>query len=588
MITNRTPAVKLRSSLIIALIICGVLHATEPRDTMPDSWVATDALGRTLPMSSEVGLPKANRTVGIFYFNWHTSFGNTQVHDIAKILKANPTAPSWGPVQAPHYWSEPRFGYYRPDDSWVIRKHVQMLTDAGVDVLILDATNGFTYDAEREALCRVLEQMKAEGHRVPGIALFAYAQHQMVVQHLWDRFYKPGKHRELWFHWKGKPLLLTPTEGLSEDVKGFFTIRTSWAWTRGQPWFGDGKDKWPWLDHAPQIPGWHISPDKAECLPVGVSQHVTSNIGRSFHGSRQPPPAECRPGEGLYFDEQWRHALPHNPQFIFITGWNEWIAQRFLSDGTMTFQGRVLPPGETFFVDLYDSEFNREIEPMRGGYGDNTYWQMIANIRRYKGARPVPAASPAKTIAIPGDFAQWAAVKPVYLDDLHDTTHRDHDGVPGAGRYTNQTGRNDLDAAHVAHDATHLYFHITTREPLTPATDTDWMVLLLSTNQNAQTGRHGHDIRINQTRSAADKASVERWNGKTWEPVGTATIQVGTKDLHLAVARRSIGLSTGKPLRFDFKWTDNILPEADAIDFLDHGDTAPNARFRFRFVTTSD
>ena len=101
--------------------------------------------------------------------------------------------------------------------------------DAGVDMLIFDATNGFTYDSEREALCHVLEQMKAEGHCVPQIAMFAYAQHNAVVQHLWETFYKPGQHRDLWFQWKGKPLILTPPAGLSEEVKAFFTIRTSWA-----------------------------------------------------------------------------------------------------------------------------------------------------------------------------------------------------------------------------------------------------------------------------------------------------------------------------------------------------------------------
>ncbi len=567
----------------LACLLRVPLGAAELRDTTPDTWAATDALGRTLPMSAEVGLPKPNRTVGIFYFNWHAAFGNPQVHDIAKILKANPAAPAWGPVQAPHYWSEPRFGYYRPDDPWVIRKHVQLLADAGVDVLILDATNGFTYDAEREVLCSVLSRMQAEGRRVPKIALFAHAQHNAVVQHLWQTLYQPGRHRDLWFHWKGKPLLLTPTEGLSEEVKAFFTIRTSWAWTRGHAWFGDGRDKWPWLDFAPQLPGWHEAPNKAECVPVGVSQHVTNHIGRSFHGSRQPAPTECRPGEGLYFDEQWRHALPQNPEFLFVTGWNEWVAQRFLSDGSMSFQGRVLPPGETFFVDLYDPEFNRDIEPMRGGYGDSTYWQLVANIRRYKGARPGPSASPIQTIAIPGDFAQWTGVQPAYLDDLHDTTHRDHEGVPGAGRYTNLTGRNDLDTAQVAHDATHLYFHITTREALTPATDADWMILWLDTDQNAKTGRHGHDFRVQPGRGAPDSAHVERWNGHAWESAGTAKLQVGSLQLHLAVERSAVGLPADQPLRLDFKWTDGIRTEADPLDYLDQGDTAPNARFHFRY-----
>jgi hypothetical protein len=96
--------------------------ALEIRDTLPDTWVATDSLGRVLPTHEEAGSLRPNRTVGIFYFNWHAAFGNQAVHDISKLVAANPDAPTWGPVQAPHYWSEPRFGYYRPDDPWVIRK----------------------------------------------------------------------------------------------------------------------------------------------------------------------------------------------------------------------------------------------------------------------------------------------------------------------------------------------------------------------------------------------------------------------------------------------------------------------------------
>ena len=490
-------------------------------------------------------------------------------------------------MQAPHYWSEPCFGYYRPDDPWVIRKQVQMLTDAGVDVLILDATNGITYDAEREALCVVLEELQSEGHHVPQIAMFANASHNAVVQHLWETFYKPGKHRDLWFQWKGKPLLLTPTEGLSDEVKAFFSIRTSWAWTRGQPWFADGQDKWPWLDFAPQVPGWHDTPSKAECVPVGVSQHATSNIGRSYHGSRQPVQAECHPEQGLHFDEQWQHALPLDPEFIFITGWNEWVAQRFISDGTQPFQGRILPAGESFFVDLYDQEFSRDIEPMRGGFGDNYYWQMVTNIRRYKGVRPVPDASPPKSILIPGDFAQWDNVKPVYLDDQHDTAHRDHEGVPGAGRYINKTGRNDLDTMRVGYDATHLFFHVTTRALLTPSTDVDWMILLLDIDQDGKTGGLGYDYRLNQSRSASGTSSIEHWNGEAWEATGTASLQVGANELHLAAERASLGFSSDKPLRFDFKWTDNIPANVDGNDFLDQGDAAPNARFNYRFVAPS-
>ncbi len=174
--TRHMPTDRAQSALVcmsLTLLLASVSLAAEPRDTQPGTWAATDALGRVLPMREEVGESKAIRTVGIFYFNWHAAFGNPKVHDIAKILAANPSTPPWGPVHTPHYWSEPRFGYDRPDDAWVIGKQILMLADAGVDVLILDATNAFTYHAEREALCTVLEQVQAEGQRVPQIAMFA-------------------------------------------------------------------------------------------------------------------------------------------------------------------------------------------------------------------------------------------------------------------------------------------------------------------------------------------------------------------------------------------------------------------------------
>lgn len=36
-------------------------------------------------------------------------------------------------------------------------------------------------------------------------------------------------------------------------------------------------------------------------------------------------------------------------------------------------------------------------------------------------------------------------------------------------------------------------------------------------------------------------------------------------------------------VRFDFKWADNVPDSGDGMDFLDHGDTAPNARFNYRY-----
>src|SRR5205814_3107279 len=114
------------------------------------------------------------------------------------------------------------------------------------------------------------------------------------------------------------------------------------------------------------------------------------------------------------------------------------------------------------FVDECDEEHSGDSEPMKGGHGDNYYYQLASCVRRYKGARAAPVASPAKTIDIDGDFAQWKDVGPEFVDDANDTVHRHHAGFGTVGRYTNATGRNDLVLMKVARDEANIYFYART------------------------------------------------------------------------------------------------------------------------------
>ena len=140
-------------------------------DTFSDTWVATDQLGRTLPTAEQAGGPRPGKIVAMFYF---LSLDNarSRVWDNSKLLAQNPQHPAYGPVHADHWWGEPWFGYYRSNDEAVVRKHMQMLTDAGVDLLVFDNTNGPTYPKDRLVVCKVLEEMKSHGQRVPKIACF--------------------------------------------------------------------------------------------------------------------------------------------------------------------------------------------------------------------------------------------------------------------------------------------------------------------------------------------------------------------------------------------------------------------------------
>ena len=100
-------------------------------------------------------------------------------------------------------------GYFLSQDEYVIRKDMSMLTDAGVDVLILDVTNAVRYWDEWEVLFTIMEKMKAEGNKVPQFCFWAFNGPVItVVQDLYDRIYKNKRFTDLWFFWDGKPLLL--------------------------------------------------------------------------------------------------------------------------------------------------------------------------------------------------------------------------------------------------------------------------------------------------------------------------------------------------------------------------------------------
>jgi len=242
---------------------------------------------------------------------------------------------------------------------------------------------------------------------------------------------------------------------------------------------------------------WDESPDKAEEIPVLSGGHATSHLGKSAALGVQPldneylVPADGSVGQGIRFAEQWERALDVDPEFIFLSEWNEDKE----GDPPISMLGEPIPVGGYFAVDLFNMEYTRDIAPMTGGYTDNYYYQMVDGIRRFKGVRPVPEASTPQTIRIDGSFADWAVVAPEFRDTLGDTFLRNHYGYAYSGPYINTTGRNDFLVMKVARDTAYLYFYAKTRAPITPDTDPNWMMLFIDADQNASTGWEGYDYR---------------------------------------------------------------------------------------------
>jgi hypothetical protein len=570
---------------LLMLARCAGAAESPTWDTFSETWVASDGLGRTMPTFTETGGVKKDRTVGIFYFLWLGQHGRT-VYDNTRLLAEHPDQPQYGPAGQFHFWGEPLFGYYQADEEFVVRKHAQMLADAGVDVMIMDVTNAVTYPKVYLTVCKVMSEMRAAGMKTPGIAFLANSQSPKVVQKLYDDFYSKKLYPELWFMWKGRPLLLAPDKELKAEVKAFFTLRQSWAWSQRRGWFGDGRDKWTWVDNYPQKAGWHDGPDKPEEISVATAQHPVSNIGRSFHDGKEPAADAIAPEKGLCFAEQWKRALEVDPEFVFITGWNEWIAQRFISkDGNQTFLGKRVGKGGTFFVDQYNQEFSRDIEPMKGGHGDNYYYQMIANIRRYKGTRELPAIS-RRAIVVDGKFDDWKEARPEFRDTIGDPVRRDSEGYDKGTRYKNETGRNDLIAAKVSYDDANIYFYVRTKEAISPATDPNWMMLFIDTDHDAKTGWLGYDFVVNRSGVGVNKTTLERHAAGTayrWDNAAEVEYGVAGNEMEMAVPRAALGIK-GMPATLDFKWADNIQQTGEASDFTINGDVAPNDRFNFQAV----
>ncbi|MBP3570613.1 MAG: carbohydrate-binding protein [Clostridia bacterium] len=582
-------------------------------------WVGTDGLDRVLPTASETGEKREGKYVGIFYHTWHSAFAHSDVVNVTELVTKYPEAildynhPAWeGRTNC--FWNEPLWGYYNNGiDRWVLRKQAELLADAGVDVVFFDNTNGtMNFIDAILILCEVWAEARADGVKTPQISamlnMYTYNETAIQIKELYDKIYSKGLYQDLWFYWEGKPLLLGYPEEVKrlengKEIYDFFSYRPiNPSYNENQELIkeSDVSDRvtfappggfrrytlWKWISVYPQEKMYLRGTEDVEEMCVCVAQNWSDKqgltpmnagdmvFGRGYTNEFGVNTSDEAVMAGLNIAEQWEYVLEVDPTFVYITGWNEWVAGRYES---MWGKPNAIPDNA---LDGY----SRDIEPSTGMLKDHFYNQMVSYIRKFKGMDTQPVSSGAVKVDSAASI-DWNTVTPVYRAYEGNTLHRDYNGYQDY-HYTNTTGRNDFVESRVTYDAENLYFMVKTAEDITPYTDKAWMRLFIDVvGVEDDKSWETFEYMLNRESPTADKATLERSTGGwNWEKAAEVDYTVSGDTMVVTIPRASLGIGEGD-FTVNFKWSDNMQKDGDIMEFYVSGDVAPGERFKYSFTT---
>ena len=581
---------------------------TIPNDSINrfGGYAGTDDLGRSLYDATEVGVigDKGEHYVGMFYFLWHGKHAPTdKIYNLQEILDSTPEADKgklstgkYGKVGEFHWFGEPLYGYYYINDEWVLRKHMELLTNAGVDFLFFDTTNHHTHADTALKIMKILHEMNEQGYNAPGVVFYTNTNAATMVKNLYNEIYAQNRYPDTWFCIDGKPVMIGPADA---NINDFFTMKINqWPTERE-----NHVDAWPWMDGKRPQYIYKDGEGNKSAINVSVAQHSSTwrfsdsiydlmdraNLGRSYGEAKlnekltekyydaiAADPELYK--QGLNFQAQWDAAHKSDVPYVLVTGWNEWIAQR---QSTSTEYAH--------FVDLASVEFSRDIEMMKGGYFDNYYMQLAFNIQKYKGASPIILQDARHPINVTGGFEQWDAVTVTYTDYVKDCLDRDFNGY-GEQVYTDTTGRNDFTAFKITHDTKNAYFYAETRFDISkPDTESSWMQLFIDADQDVSTGWYGYDLIVNYAAKDEFTTTVAKYNGTdnafSFEVIGEVSYRVKGNQMMIAVPLEMLGVEHPDYMNLHFKWVDSDSKMTTMEQFYTEGDVAPLGRLNYIFNT---
>ncbi len=541
-----------------------------------------------------VSAERENHEVGIFYFIWLGQHGATKIYNVDEIRTQYGDDVTFhkdvkeSPAGQFHWWGEPLFGYYNSADEWVIRKHLEMLTDAGVDFLVFDTTNAVTYDGPALKIMKVVTELRAEGWDCPQVAYYTHSYSIQTMTHLYNEIYKKNQYPDAWYRVDGKPFIIGYTKeaddqaatgstsykpgDLNQEMRDFFYIREA-RW----PYDPKVANAWPYTEWTwPQ-------PVNTDMISVSIATHPGvpfsfslthegwMNWGRGYD-VKKGVNVHDDIMKGTFYDSEWSIVYKRDPRFVFVTGWNEWVSIKSWYEG------------EYMYCDNVDMEYSRDSEPMQGGYEDAYFIQTIQNIRKYK-FEPIDgkiASVIRKTVDVAGSPAQWDDVNAVYRRVGTDRGARNSAGGASTLIYRNPAVRNNILEVRVTNDAENVYFMIRTETDIETADGADWMNLFIGRGRPEMgKGWEGYEFAINRAR-ADGYADVETLNADfTGTVIGKASYTVQGNTMQIAIPRALLGLEGECDLYF--KAADAVDDPSEIMRYYASGRSLPMGRLSYLY-----
>ena len=570
--------------------------------------VGEDALGRKLERVGE--LKKNNRLVGVFYSAWLGQHPESQkgVYNITYLEQTEEgrtalfnadTNNKLSPVGEFHLWGEPLYGYYNMRDPWVVARHMELFIQSGVDYICIDTTNSIVYKDSITNILETLLKFQNQGFDVPKVMFYTNTKSGTTVEILYNTFYLNSKYNSLWMRLDGnKPSIAGTTiyNGGSSDMvydasyaeqgllsyiadkyMNFFDVKESqWPNTpyknpNGLPWMDWG---YPQYNHN-------------GIVAVPVAQHSHSKI---YVSSKDP---ECSRGynnktyevdsdwrEGQSFQQMWDAAI-EDPAVnnVLCTSFNEWMAIKTLNN----------PGGSNPFItyiDVFDEEYSRDMEMMKGGYGDNFIIQLARNIRKFKVDSFIPYVKECISIYVEdGVSPLWEVVNDEYADLTGEVMPRNFVGITNDYWYIDKSNRNDIKTVKVTSDQDNIYFYVECLNDITErdVNDQTFMnILLRSGNVEKDKDFAGFNYVINRNKLNGNKVSIEKCTGGyNFTSVGEALCTIEGKVMQVSVPRSTIGVNKYNDI--EFKITDHITHPEDIMDYYISGESFPLGRLRYAY-----